>query len=123
MAVDQCHAALLQDALAFRLTSDTMTRKKLRGIREQLDALRRGQAKASDLISLAKKLGRKLTPTGKHSTYLNAYFPGLRPLSIPNHGGGGDLPIGTKNSIITQLDDDIIEWEQVIEENNSGGSI
>jgi hypothetical protein len=58
-------------------------------------------------------------------------FAELYPLSIPDHGGR-DLAIGTKNSILDQLEDDILAWEERIadddvddaadEERDDGGS-
>lgn len=38
-------------------------------------------------------------------------FIELYALSIPDHGGR-DLAIGTKNSILDQLEDDILAWEE-----------
>jgi hypothetical protein len=39
-------------------------------------------------------------------------FDHLFPLAIPHHGGGRDLAIGTKNSILDQLENDVEAWEQ-----------
>ena len=41
-------------------------------------------------------------------------FPHLFVLSIPDHGGR-DIPIGTKKSILDQLEEDIFEWEQLLD--------
>lgn len=44
----------------------------------------------------------------------------LYPLSIPRHGGR-DLAIGTKRSILDQLEDDVQAWEQrLLEEEDEG---
>ena len=53
--------------------------------------------------------------------YENETFPHLRPLSIPNHPG--DVPRFTKNSILTQLDEDITAWHEWLteEERKNGG--
>lgn len=42
-------------------------------------------------------------------------FPHLFVLSIPYHSGR-DIPIGTKKSILDQLEDDIFEWEQLLDD-------
>jgi hypothetical protein len=44
-------------------------------------------------------------------------FPELRPLSIPDHKGR-DMPRGTKNSILDQLEEDLLAWEQRLEGKN-----
>ncbi len=44
---------------------------------------------------------------------------GLFPLAIPHHGGR-DLPVGTKNSILNQLEDDILAWEEELSEEDDG---
>jgi len=59
------------------------------------------------------QLGRKKVNRGKEPMYENDAFPHLRPLSIPNHKGR-DLPLGTKNSILTQLEDDQAAWEEAL---------
>jgi hypothetical protein len=40
-------------------------------------------------------------------------FPDLWPLSIPDHGSR-DLSRGTKNSILTQLEEDLLAWDEKI---------
>lgn len=42
-------------------------------------------------------------------------FQDLFVLSIPHHGGR-DLPIGTKMSILDQLEDDIQRWTEKLDE-------
>jgi hypothetical protein len=90
-----------------------MNRKRLNKFKRQLHQLRRSSARASDVEALAFKLGRKKREgkRSKEPTWLSTEFDNLPPLSIPHHGGR-DLPIGTKNSILSQLEDDIAEWEQ-----------
>ena len=45
--------------------------------------------------------------------WLSEEFPDLYVLSIPDHGGK-DLSIGTRNSILNQLEDDILAWEEAL---------
>jgi hypothetical protein len=90
-----------------------MDRRKLERLRRQLRALRRSQPKARDLASLAAQLGRKIANRGKEPTYESENFPHLRPLSIPHHKGR-DLPTGTKNSILNQLEEDLDAWDEVL---------
>jgi hypothetical protein len=61
---------------------------------------------------------------GKEPTFESEAFPNLRPLAIPNHKGR-DMPRGTKNSILTQLEDDIDAWDETVasqERGNGRGS-
>ncbi len=96
-------------------------RKTIRRLRAKANGYRRSQPKAQELISLAKGLGRKEVNRGKEPTYESTAF-NLRPLSIPNHKGR-DLAPGTRNSILDALDDDLIEWEQWLDEQErEGGS-
>jgi hypothetical protein len=92
-----------------------MTRRKLRKLRAEVDALRVGQANARTLIALARKLGRKPFKRGKEPTYESVVSPQLRPLTIPKHGGR-DLSPGTKDSILDALDDDFCYWELQLDE-------
>jgi hypothetical protein len=41
----------------------------------------------------------------------SAEFVDLRVLAIPDHGGR-DLSPGTRNSILNQLEDDVLAWEE-----------
>lgn len=100
-----------------------MNRRRLENLRRKVEACRRSQPKAEELETLATALGRKKANRGKEPTFANEVFPSLRPLSIPNHKGR-DLPIGTKNSILNQLDDDLIAWDERLAEQervNGGG--
>ena len=47
---------------------------------------------------------------GKEPIWESTEFAELYPLAIPDHGGRA-LAIGTKNSILDQLEDDILAWE------------
>jgi hypothetical protein len=89
-----------------------MTKSKLDKIRRELRQMRlhpQGRG-ASELISLAKKLGRTPSKRGKEPTYIRDGEPALAPpLSIPNHPG--DMKVKTVQSIVDQLLDDADEWE------------
>ena len=92
-----------------------MDRKKLYKLKAKLDETRRSSPKALKLQRLAKQLGRKKMKRGKEPTWENENFPELRPLSIPDHGGK-ELPTGTKYSILNQLEDDYIAWDEKLTE-------
>lgn len=77
--------------------------------------MRRSPQKAISLQGLAKQLGRKPVKRGKEPTWESEQFPELYAVTIPDHGGK-DIPIGTKNSILTQLEDDLIAWEALLDE-------
>jgi hypothetical protein len=116
--------AFERNGVASSVADDTMDRKKLERISRQLGSLRRSQPKAKELQSLAGQLGRKSVNRGKEPMYESEAFPHLRPLSIPNHKGR-DLPTGTKNSILNQLEEDLDAWEAAVsrsERGNGGGS-
>jgi hypothetical protein len=91
-----------------------MTRKKLDEIKARHAHIwRLNTAKSVDLVGLAIQLGRQRVKRGKHPMWESNPFPFLQALSIPVHGGSGDLKKGTKNSILTQLEEDIAEWDLV----------
>jgi predicted RNA binding protein YcfA (HicA-like mRNA interferase family) len=90
-----------------------MNRKKLNKVKRLLDQARLGQRKAKDLEQLAKMVGRKKDNRGKHPTWVHDDLP-VYPLSIPHHSGR-DLPLGTKNSILDILDEDVVAWDQKLE--------
>jgi hypothetical protein len=90
-----------------------MNSKKLDKLRRELAQCRRSPQKANDLQSLAKRLGRKLVKRGKEPMWESVEFAELYPLAIPDHGGR-DLAVGTKNSILDQLEEDILAWEERI---------
>jgi hypothetical protein len=78
---------------------------------------RHSAQKASAVESLARRLGRKPVNRGKHPMWESAEFPRLYPLSIPHHGAK-DLSIGTRNSILEQLEDDVAAWERVLDDDD-----
>jgi hypothetical protein len=100
-----------------------MTRRKLQRLRQQIASLRRSQPKARVLIALAKALGRMEEDRGKEPTYCSEEFQDLSPLTIPMHKGR-DLPPGTRDSILNQLDEDVDAWDQRLfeRERTNGGS-
>ena len=95
-----------------------MNRRKLNKIKRDLDSLRSTTPKASDLERLANRLGRKLVKRGRHPMWEREEFGNLYALSIPHHGSK-DVLVGTKNSILDQLEDDIIAWEVRLDEEES----
>jgi hypothetical protein len=93
-----------------------MTKKKLAKLRRELDGLRAGKysLKTSDLISFAKKVGRKRdTSRGKEPTYICESIDGVRPLSIPGHN---TINPHTAGSILDSLEADLDRWEAWIEQ-------
>lgn len=96
-----------------------MTPERLDKLRKELAGLRRSQAKAADLESLARRLGRKKVKRGKEPTWESEEFSHLHPLSIPHHGGR-DIPIGTKRNILDQLEKDLFSWEMRLDQEQDG---
>jgi len=90
-----------------------MNRKNLNKVKRELAQLRRSPQKAATLESLAGRLGRKLVKRGKEPMWENIEFDQLYALSIPRHGGR-DLSPGTQRSILDQLDDDVLAWEELL---------
>jgi hypothetical protein len=100
-----------------------MNRKRLNKLKRQLFQLRRTSVRAADVEALAIELGR-MKRKGKRSkepTWVSTEFGNLFPLAIPHHGSR-DLTIGTKNSILSQLELDIAEWEQRLYEKDGDES-
>jgi hypothetical protein len=89
-----------------------MKRARLNKIRQRMEACRkRGGIGPTELESLAQDLGRVRSKRGKEPTWINEWFPELRPLSIPHHGSR-DLNRFTAVGIIDQLELDLERWEQ-----------
>jgi hypothetical protein len=97
-----------------------MKRRKLKKLRVELERLRRSPQKASALEGLAGKLGRKRVNRGKEPMWESEEFKNLPPLSIPHHGAK-DVAPGTKKSILNQLEDDIIAWDETLPEEDDDG--
>lgn len=79
-----------------------------------MQSLRKTTANARKLEQLASKLGRIKFNRGKEPTWVSEQFPHLCPISIPHHGGNIDLKLGTKNSILNDLEEDLLEWEDFL---------
>jgi len=91
-----------------------MNRNKLAKLRRRIAELRHASAKAIAFQRLAKQLGREKDKNrGKEPTWVNRDFPALRPLSIPDHGGR-DIPYGTKQSMLNQLEEDVYSWDELL---------
>lgn len=105
--------------VASSVADDTMDRRKLDRVRREAESLRGSQAKARELQRLAVRLGRKKVDRGKHPMYESGAFPHLRPLSIPNHKGR-DMPSGTQNNILNQLEDDLDAWDETLSKQERG---
>lgn len=90
-------------------------RRRLEKLRSDIASARRSSKRAADLEALAKQLGRSKVKRGKEPTWESDEFVGLVPISIPHHGGK-DIARGTKNSILDQLEDDLIAWEEYLDE-------
>ena len=91
-----------------------MNKKKLKKLRTRLGDLRARprSIKSSELIRLARSLGRKRFNRGKEPTFINELLPKSRPLSIPNHPG--TLKIGTAMNILDELEKDIDDHEALL---------
>jgi len=100
---------------------DTMNRKKLKKLKRKIQSLRAGSANIHtvDLVSLAKKLGRRLHDRGKHLTYVSDPFPNLRPLPIPSHPGA--LNPYTAENVLSQLEEDWLRWREVLGKSEDDG--
>ena len=103
---------------SYDITYSIMNAKKLGKIRSRLAAMRLSPQGARALERLAGQLGRQSVRRGKEPMWESADFK-LFPLAIPRHGGR-DLPVGTKNSILNQLEDDILAWEEKLSEGDDG---
>jgi hypothetical protein len=91
-----------------------MSRRKLRKLRQRLQALRMrvGNIESRELEKLARALGRKRAERGKEPTFISTLLPQSRPLSIPHHSA--TLKIGTASNILDQLEKDLDDLEELI---------
>jgi hypothetical protein len=98
------------------IIGDIMDGNKLKKIRRALNALRLkpNNIRSSELIRLAKSLGRRLFDRGHEPNYLSDLLPKSRPISIPNHRGA--MKRFTAENILDQLEQDIFELEERLEE-------
>jgi len=87
-----------------------MNKKRLR---KEFECLRSKNAiKCNEMEKMAKLMGRIKSKRGKEPTWINEKYPDLRPLSIPHHGGSGDLNKFTAQSILDQLEGDLERIEE-----------
>ena len=90
-----------------------MDRKKLDDLRAELEGMRGVPQRPEDVANLAERLGRnrmKGRRRGEPTWVSDFNIPNL---SIPMHPG--DLKRGTQKSILIQLEDDLIAWEEKLE--------
>jgi hypothetical protein len=85
-----------------------MDRRKLDRLRAELEGMRGVPQKPGDVANLAERLGRRREDRGKEPTWVSDFD--IPNLSIPMHSG--DLKKGTQKSILIQLEDDLIAWEE-----------
>jgi hypothetical protein len=95
----------------FSIACDTMTRNKLKKLVQRVAEMRHSPQKAIDLQRLARQLGRRKVVRGKEPAWESIAFPALSTLTIPYHAGK-DLAVGTKNSLLAQLQKDLDAWEE-----------
>jgi hypothetical protein len=86
-----------------------MNRKTLDRLRSELEGMTGVPQRGSEVASLAERLGRKRVNRGKEPTWESDFD--IPPLTIPMHGSK-TLKKGTQRSILMQLEDDFIAWEQ-----------
>jgi hypothetical protein len=98
------------------ITYSIMDRRKLDNLQAELDGMRHRSVKAADVQGLASRLGRKLVKRGREPNWASTEFPNLRPLSIPDHGGGRDLSPRVRKSCLNELENDIDAWDKKLTE-------
>lgn len=86
-----------------------MDRKALDKLRAELDGMKGVPQRGGDVAGLAERLGRKRVNRGKEPTFESDFD--IPPITIPMHGSK-NLKAGTQRSILIQLEDDFIAWEQ-----------
>ena len=91
-----------------------MTRNKLNKLKREIESLRRSSQAAMAYESLAQRLGRRKAKGGKEPMWESVEFAHLPPLSIPHHGSK-DIPVGTRHSILDQLEEDVLAWEEKLD--------
>jgi hypothetical protein len=96
-----------------------MKRKQLNKLKKDIALARRSQQTAANLERFAKALGRKKVKRGKEPIWESQELD-VFPLAIPHHGGK-DLATGTKNSVLDQLEDDVLAWEQKLDDEDDEG--
>jgi hypothetical protein len=96
-----------------------MHRRRLEKIKREIARARRATLKAADLEGFARRLGRRKRK-GKQGgePMWDSELPDLYPLAIPHHGGR-DIAPGTQRSILDQLEEDILAWEERIDDDEN----
>jgi hypothetical protein len=92
-----------------------MNKKKLQRLKRQVAALRQrlGNIRSKELQRLAQALGRDREKKRRgEPMWISTALPSSRPLAIPDHPG--TLKRYTAGSILDQLDDDIVRWEEML---------
>jgi len=92
-----------------------MNFKSLERIRRRLEDYRAAPANipSGELVKVAKSLGRRRKKKRRgEPIYISTIFPQLSPLRIPSHPGA--LPRYTALSVLNQLDEDILQWEEYL---------
>jgi hypothetical protein len=91
-----------------------ITVAKLKRLRRELEALRAAKhnIRPADLVSLAKKLGRRLDNRGKHPMYVSDLLQNSKPISIPGHP---TIKSYTAVSILDDLEVDLVKLVEMIE--------
>ena len=99
-----------------------MDKKKLAKLKRKLESLRKskGNIKEKEIVRFANSCGRKRRAggMGKEPTYLSAYLPYSKPLSIPSHPG--NISAGTMGNILDMLEQDLFCIEEILEQEQKG---
>lgn len=101
-------------AIPLSTTYGIMNQKKLDRITLRIVQARRSPQKARDLESIAKQLGRTKVNRGKEPMWEND-LPGRPPLAIPHHSSR-DIAIGTRNSILDILEEDVLALQEILDQ-------
>ena len=89
-----------------------MDRKTLDELRAELEAMRGVPQRPGDVANFAERLGRnRMRGRRGEPTWVSDFD--IPNLSIPIHSG--DLKKGTQKSILIQLEDDFLAWEEKLE--------
>ena len=78
--------------------------------------MRHRSVKAADIQGLAARLGREKGELRQGADLGERRVSELRPLSIPDHGGGRDLSPRVRKSVLNELENDIDAWDQKLTE-------
>jgi hypothetical protein len=97
-----------------------MTSQKLKKIKREIAAARRRSNSYRDLEKIAILLERSQAKgpqaRGKEPTFVSTVFPKIHPITIPRHPGR-DVAIGTAKAILNQLEEDVLRFERMLQDN------